>query len=73
MLIKRTSIVSGITREKELAVTLNDFKRIEAGEHIQNVLPHLNDDEREFILTGITSDEWDALFSDENDGDEKAF
>jgi hypothetical protein len=31
---------------------------------IQDFLPNLDDDDREFILTGITPDEWDNLFKE---------
>lgn len=33
---------------------------------IQEAFPHLNADEREFILTGITTPEWDEAFGDED-------
>ena len=32
------------------------------GEVIQRALPHLSADEREFLMTGITPDEWKAEF-----------
>jgi hypothetical protein len=36
--------------------------RYEAGALLQNAFPMLDADEREFIKTGITPQEWDALF-----------
>ena len=30
---------------------------------IQNTVPHLSVSEREFLMSGITDDEWDAEFS----------
>jgi hypothetical protein len=27
-------------------------------------MPYLNDEDREFILSGITADEWDEAFSE---------
>jgi len=62
MIITRTSKLSGITRQQEIAVTYNQLKAWENGELIQNAMPNLTPDEREFIQTGITSDEWDKLF-----------
>lgn len=62
MEITRTSPVSGITRTMELPVTQEQLDRVQAGGYIQNVFPNLSDDEREFLLTGITSEEWDELF-----------
>ncbi len=35
------------------------------GDKIQFAFPFLSDDEREFILTGITKEEWDKIFPDE--------
>ena len=32
------------------------------GEYIQNIFPNLKASDREFILTGITSSEWDKTF-----------
>lgn len=32
---------------------------------IQNAFPTLNPDEREFLITGTTTTEWDDLFGDE--------
>lgn len=73
MEITRTSVASGITRTIDLPVTEEMLRRIEGKEHIQDVMPHLSDSEREFILTGMTDDEWDEMFSDEEDSaDEEA-
>jgi hypothetical protein len=64
MLIERTSKVSGITRMKELPVTLQQLERFEKGmETIQDIFPDLSADDREFIKTGITAEEWDKLFA----------
>jgi hypothetical protein len=65
MKITMTSVASGITRTKDLDVTQEQINRINAGEHIQNVLPHLSSDDREFMLTGITADKWDELFNED--------
>ena len=40
---------------------LKDFYQDKLG-LIHVAFPHLNANEREFILTGITSEEWDELF-----------
>lgn len=34
---------------------------------IQDAFPELNEDEREFMLTGITPDEWNVLFNDRDE------
>lgn len=37
------------------------------GVFIQNVFPDLSDDEREFIMTGVTAAEWNEAFGDEEE------
>lgn len=65
MIIKRTSKFSGITRELDLPVTVEQMGRFESGmETIQDIFPNLNVDDREFIKTGITADEWDQMFAE---------
>ena len=38
--------------------------RFHSKELIQNIVPHLSMDEREFLMTGITSEEWNNTFSE---------
>jgi len=77
MQITRTSILTGITRTMDISVTLEQLQRYEMGEQpIQRLMPNLDDNQREFIMTGITEEEWDdALFNQEDDDldDEPAF
>jgi hypothetical protein len=64
MKIVRTSKVSGITRTMDLDVTEEQMQRFKARvELIQDIFPNLTADEREFIKTGITKEEFDSLFS----------
>lgn len=64
MIITRKSIISGIERTKEINVTEEELSRITNGEHIQNVVPHLSPSDREFIMTGITDQEWEDNLPD---------
>lgn len=66
MLITRTSPVSGKTATMEIDVTQSQLDSWESGQIIQNAMPNLTPDEREFILTGITSEEWDSMFGEED-------
>jgi hypothetical protein len=61
MNITRTSIMSGITRTLDLPVTSQQLAAYEGGVLLQNAFPHLDADQREFIHTGITTEEWDAM------------
>ena len=66
MLITRKSILTGITREMELEITPNQMKRWLQGELIQDVMPNLSPSEREFLMNGITSEEWNVLLGEDN-------
>lgn len=62
MLVTKVLSYSGEERTIDLPITEEQIKAFENGEHVQNAFPHLNADQREFILTGMTPDEWDRLF-----------
>ena len=47
-----------------------DLKKWREGEFIQVAMPYLTADEREFIMTGITPEEWDATFGEPEGEDE---
>lgn len=58
MKLTRTSPFSGKVNTMELDITPEQLERWRNGELIQRVFPHLTPSEREFIMTGITDDEW---------------
>ena len=59
MKIVRTSMVSGITRTLDLDVTEEQLALFSLGQvAIQDCFPGLSADEREFIKTGLTAEEW---------------
>jgi hypothetical protein len=70
MQITRTSMVSGVTRTIELDVTQDQLDKYEAGALLQNAFPNLSPDKREFLKTGITDEEWQALFGNDEDVEE---
>ena len=63
MMIKRTSPITGITRNRDIDVTNEQLVRWEAGALIQDVLSHLSVEDREYLITGITNDEWQRLYN----------
>ena len=65
MLITRTSIFSGKTRTKEINVNQSQIDKWVAGMLIQDAMPNVSVDEREFIMTGSTPEEWDSTFNEE--------
>ena len=64
MKITRTSILTGVVRTLDIDVTTSQLAKWQAGELIQNAMPNINDDDREFIMTGITKEEWDKTFGE---------
>ena len=65
MKITRTSIISGITRTIDLNITLEQGIDYEEGMKIQYAFPNLTASEREFFMTGITDEEWNTMFPDD--------
>jgi hypothetical protein len=65
MQIVRTSTLSGNTSAMEIDVSQDQLDAWLNGALIQNAMPNLNADEREFIMTGITPNEWDAMFGED--------
>ena len=62
MKITKRSDLSGKEHTMEIDVTHEQLDRYETeGELIQVVFPDLTADEREFIMTGITAEEWGML------------
>lgn len=57
--IERTLVVPGLT---EAAVA-----RWKSGELIQNSMPDIDPEWREFVMTGITPDEWNNLIGEEGE------
>lgn len=67
MEITRTSIISGISRTVILPITSEQLFRWMLGEDIQVAMPGLTDDQREFVLNGITPEEWDDEFGEDDE------
>lgn len=61
MRITRVSDWSGIERTMDLDVTAEQMSAYANGELVQRAFPQLSDDDREFILTGMTHDEWEEM------------
>jgi len=61
MIVTRTSMMSKIERSIDLDVTAEQINAWRSGMLIQEAMPHLNEHEREFIISGITQEEWDSM------------
>ena len=64
MKITKKSLITGIVRTVEMDITQDQFDQWQDGALIQVAMPHLSIDEREFLISGTTPDEW-LLLEDE--------
>jgi outer membrane biogenesis lipoprotein LolB len=64
MLITKRSQLTGETHTWDIPVTDDQIEDWINGRLIQDAMPHLTDDEREFMMTGITPKEWERAFGD---------
>lgn len=67
MKIARPNPLTGATVYMEIDVDPETLKAWENGDGlIQDLMPQLTADEREFIITGITSDSWSKLLGSDD-------
>lgn len=65
MLISKKSALTGRFHEMDIPVTKEELtKWVKSGEVIQKAFPNLTPDQREFLLSGITPEEWQAMVKD---------
>lgn len=63
MKVTKTSMFSGKDHTVNVNVTVAELYAWQIkGEKIQDAMPHLTPDEREFLMTGVMPDEWDEAF-----------
>ena len=62
MKVTRTSPISGITHTLEVNCTPAQLAAWEAGMKIQDAMPTVPAPLREFVKSGITPQEWGAMF-----------
>jgi hypothetical protein len=67
MEITKKSSLTGVEHTLDIDITEEQFQRVEmrffTKELIQNIIPNVSLGEREFLMTGITQEEWDKTFS----------
>jgi len=65
MIITNKSKVSGKIRSMDLPVTAEQMIRYNTGRFtLQDCFPNLSADDREFIKSGITAEEWEEVFGE---------
>lgn len=64
MNVTRKSVLTGKVRTRNILVAPEDLALYETGSiSIQEAMPYLNSQDREFIMVGITNNEWKNAFS----------
>lgn len=65
MNITKRSPFSGVLHSLDIPVTQAQLNNWQNGMLIQNAMPNLTADQREFLMTGITAEEWAETFGEE--------
>ena len=66
MQITKVSNLTNITHTREIPVMPEQLRSWEEGALIQRAMPNLSTEDREFIISGITPEEWREAFGDED-------
>lgn len=73
MKITKTCILTSVQNTLDLPITLEQYERVvarhETGEYIQDIVPNLNADQREFLMTGILNDTWQERLGEDFEED----
>lgn len=62
MKIRRISAITGVERTKDIPLNPDDWVKYKMGYNLDDALPYLSDADRDFILSGITPEEWKVAF-----------
>ena len=73
MKITRRSPLTGQINTMDLPITEEQYNEWQSGIFIQDAMPHLTADEREFLISGCTKEDWDKLFPNEKEDDDIKF
>lgn len=65
MKVTRRSTLTGKENTRDIPLTQEEFTKVEnRHEPIQNIVPHLSADDREFLISGCTPEEWKSMLGD---------
>lgn len=62
MLISKQNLITGEINVMDLPVTLEQVKLYEDGALVQNAFPHLDADQREFLISGILPGDFEEMW-----------
>ena len=57
--IRMVSMFTDKEHTRDIPVTIKQLNDWDNGMVIQEAMPHLTPDQREFLMTGVTKEEWD--------------
>ena len=60
--VTRRSQITGKLHTRNVNVMQEEIDKWEAGALIQDAMPNVSADDREFLMTGITPEEWEEIF-----------
>lgn len=68
MKLTRTSPLTGITIERELPISERLYEMWQRKEIlIQDAMPNVRPEDREWVMTGYTQEDWDTIFPPEEE------
>lgn len=72
MLITRTNPITGKRIVTDLPITEEQYVLWKSGTLIQNAMPNLSADDREWLISGITPEQWNRLWSYDDEDEEES-
>ena len=68
MRVSKISTLTGNRTERDIEITDDQILRFKEGkELVQTIFPNLSADDREFLISGITPEEWKDAFGEEKE------
>ena len=64
MIITRRSLLTGTERTRDIDITQRQLDSWRAGVTVQKAMANLSEEDREFVISGITPEEWQEYLSD---------
>lgn len=62
MKVEMRSRMTNRLHVREIEITEEEWRRIQDGELVHLVVPHLSPGDREYLISGITNEEWESYF-----------
>lgn len=67
MQFTKVSPTTGIELTRDLPITQDQFDHWQSGEYIQVALSNLSPSDREWLMTGMTQEDWDEMNADDDE------